>query len=503
MLWWQLVLAVESLFTCISQQSSIPKRKCVYQVPHERNHEFIDAGIVSGSMHLCENTDCCLGVYMIKNGQRKVDILACNIVQKSCPDATCTEQSLGKNVLISCVCNTDFCNSNITWTPESKQSPSTDSYFADKTMKTAVVVILLLTGVIIIAITWTSIHNDNQDGEENQPSSCHDYNIQPLHSCQSQTSENDISGIELLQVVSQGHFASVFQGKYKGSEVAVKVFTAGWKQKFTTEKDIYELLKMKHSGIIRFLGTGRKPDDNSCFIVLEYAEYGSLHSFLCKHTTSWMQSLKLCQSLSQGLSYLHSDLHSNDAYKPPVAHRDLSSNNVLVKTDGTCALCDFGCSTILHSCSGPTNMTVRHSGGNNNQGQDQLGTLNYMPPEILEGSVNLNSSFFLMQGDIYALSLVLWEIWMRCSDLFKGGIVPQHMLPYELELEANVTQERLIFHVSEENNRPSIPQYWHLLPQGSVLKEILTDCWDHDADARLTAHCVAERLLSLKPSYSP
>lgn len=38
-----------------------------------------------------------------------------------------------------------------------------------------------------------------------------------------------------------------------------------------------------------------------------------------------------------------------DVHKPPVAHGDLSSSNVLVRADGTCAMCDFGCATILHS----------------------------------------------------------------------------------------------------------------------------------------------------------
>lgn len=46
-------------------------------------------------------------------------------------------------------------------------------------------------------------------------------------------------------------------------------------------------------------------------------------------------------------------------HKPPVAHRDLSSSNVLVKADGTCVLCDFGSSTILRSCSGrPNDLTT-------------------------------------------------------------------------------------------------------------------------------------------------
>ncbi|XP_037540395.1 anti-Muellerian hormone type-2 receptor-like [Nematolebias whitei] len=225
---------------------------------------------------------------------------------------------------------------------------------------------------------------------------------------------------------------------------------------------------------------------------------GSLHSFLCKHTSSWMSSMKLCQSLSEGLSYLHSDLLSHGVHKPPVAHGDLSSFNILVKADGSCALCDFGSSTILRFCSG-YHFWQQHM--TNMKGQAQFGTLHYMSPEVLEGSVNLSSSSFLMQGDVYALGLILWEIWMRCSDLFEGGVVPQRLLPYELELEASVTLERLLLYVSEMDKRPSIPDYWGVLPQGFALKELLTDCWDGDVEARLTAPCVLDRLVSLASSY--
>lgn len=73
--------------------------------------------------------------------------------------------------------------------------------------------------------------------------------------------------------MGRGRFATVFQGRYNKSTVAVKVYPADWKHKFTTEKEIYELPLMKHSGIVQFLGTGRKPEDGSLRIVLQYAEY--------------------------------------------------------------------------------------------------------------------------------------------------------------------------------------------------------------------------------------
>ncbi|XP_062276704.1 bone morphogenetic protein receptor type-2-like [Scomber scombrus] len=463
---WRLILTLECILLLISNQSSIEKRKCAFQLnplnPHNDVYRYV--GDVSGSVQLCEKTRCCVGYFMVNNSQPKVDVLACDIVEKICPDATCRPQTRFNNRFIKCVCNTDLCNSNMTWTPEPKELPPAS-----------------------VAL------------EASQQASPDDSHVSPLCSClTSKAAEIDIADVELQQTVAHGHFATVWQGKYKGSVVAVKVIPTSSKCHFITEKEVYELPLLKHAGIAHFLGTARKPDGDSWLTVLEFAEHGSLHSFLCKHTTSWIVSLKLCQSLSQGLSYLHSDLHSNDVHKPPVAHRDLSSFNVLVRADGTCALSDFGCSTILRSCSGPRQQqsyirnTVAHA---------QVGTLCYMSPEILEGFVNLHSGWCL-QGDIYALGLLLWEIWMRCSDLFKGRIAPQHLMPYESELGASMTLENLTWYVFYLEKRPSIPDNWKLLPQGSVLLELLSECWDSDPDARLTAPCVADRLVSLQSCHS-
>lgn len=58
----------------------------------------------------------------------------------------------------------------------------------------------------------------------------------------------------------------------------------------------------------------------------------------------------------------------------------------------------------------------------NLQAHAEWGTQRYISPEILQGSVNLRDGTYLLQGDVYALALLLWEIWMRCSDLFQGKL---------------------------------------------------------------------------------
>lgn len=51
----------------------------------------------------------------------------------------------------------------------------------------------------------------------------------------------------------------------------------------------------------------------------------------------------------------------------------------------------------------------------------QVGTIRYMAPEVLEGAVNLRDcESALKQVDMYALGLLYWETFMRCTDLFPG-----------------------------------------------------------------------------------
>ncbi|CAJ1050423.1 bone morphogenetic protein receptor type-2-like [Xyrichtys novacula] len=415
---WLLILALEFISVCISSQSFLQKRQCAFQVSPQ-NNKYIAAGNVSGSVQLCENTQCCVGYFVISDGQLRVDVLACDVAEKLCPDETCKAQSSSNGRVIKCVCNTDLCNSNITWTSELEEPQPTYSYSADVILQTAAIILVGIVLVLCFIIVAAKQRGLLKDKKEN-PHSCVDYNVTSVCSCQTtKTPEVDIADMELQQVMSCGHFATVWKGKYQGSVVAVKVFPAGWKEKWTAEKEVYELPLMRHAGIVHFLAGGRETDGGSWLMVLQFAEYGSLHSFLCKHTNNWMLSLNLCQSLSQGLSYLHSDLHRHDMHKPPVAHRDLSSFNVLVRADGICALCDFGCSTILRSCSQQPHL---QSQATKMESHAQFGTLRYMSPEILEGSVNLSNTWCLLQGDIYALGLLLWEICMRCSDLFEGTL---------------------------------------------------------------------------------
>lgn len=99
---------------------------------------------------------------------------------------------------------------------------------------------------------------------------------------------------------------------------------------------------------------------------------------------------------------------------------------------------------------------------------------------------------------MYALGLILWEVASRCNELYQGVEVPEYKLPFENEVGLNPTFEQMQVLVTRHKARPLFPDIWKdSNPAIRSLKETIEDCWDHDAEARLTALCVEERLMEL------
>ncbi|XP_076124746.1 anti-Muellerian hormone type-2 receptor-like [Alosa pseudoharengus] len=435
-------------------------RRCTFFASSRNIDKAMQSGDVNGTVQFCAKTQCCIGFFELIDGHFRPDLLGCSLGETPCPDTTCSASTNVDNYT-KCLCSSDFCNTNITWSPETKQTQALNPQGEKAASSNK---------------GWTS--------------HC---------SCYISTmSDIDMENIKLQKIVACGRYGIVWQGSYQGNVVALKLFPVKNHHEFTRERAIYALPLMLHAGIAHFLGAGRAVSGEPV-LVLKLASHGSLNSYLSKTVITWRDAVTLSKSLVEGLVYLHSDLYSNGMHKPPVAHRDLSSNNVLVHADATCALCDFGCATVLHSCGSPEQWQCQSS---TSQDPVQLGTLCYMCPEILDRSVDLSSGRCLLQGDVYALGLLLWEMWMRCSDLFFDQAVPEHHLPYEAELGPRPTLEQLFVFVFEKRGRPAIPSTWSKVPQNFSLQEILEDCWDHDPDARLTAHCAANRIASLPTEYS-
>jgi serine/threonine protein kinase len=132
------------------------------------------------------------------------------------------------------------------------------------------------------------------------------------------------------------------------SMVAVKVFPVQDKQSFSNEKDIYNIPQLnEHPNVLNFIGAERRGEGLTMelWLISEYHDYGSLYDYLKGHTITYKELLHIAESMVCGLAFLHEANPSSRGpafYKPAIAHRDFKSKNVLIKSDLTACIADFG-----------------------------------------------------------------------------------------------------------------------------------------------------------------
>ncbi|KAH8340766.1 hypothetical protein KR059_006628, partial [Drosophila kikkawai] len=308
--------------------------------------------------------------------------------------------------------------------------------------------------------------------------------------------------IQLLEQKASGRFGDVWQAKLHGQDVAVKIFRMQEKESWTAENDIYKLPRMRHPNILEFLGVEKHMDKPEYWLISTYQHNGSLCDYLKSHTITWPELCRIAESMANGLAHLHEEIPGSktEGLKPSIAHRDFKSKNVLLKGDLTACIADFGLAMIFQpgkSC-GDTH--------------GQVGTRRYMAPEVLEGAINFNRDAFL-RIDVYACGLVLWEMVSRCDI---AGPVGEFQLPFEAELGQRPTLDEVQESVVMKKLRPRLLPAWraHQVSQLKLRKELLIifveflqglnvfcdtmeECWDHDAEARLSSSCVMERFAQL------
>ncbi len=104
----------------------------------------------------------------------------------------------------------------------------------------------------------------------------------------------------------------------------------------------------------------------------------------CRHRKAsyWQSVASIGVQVAEALEYAH---------KQGVLHRDVKPSNLLLDTQGTVWVTDFG---LAKAADDQQNLT--HTG-------DVLGTLRYMPPEAFEGKTDARS-------DVYSLGLTLYEM---------------------------------------------------------------------------------------------
>lgn len=305
--------------------------------------------------------------------------------------------------------------------------------------------------------------------------------------------------LDLISIAGQGRYGTVWKASLGDSHVAVKIFGPSSRSYYYNEVELYSLAYLQHPNIVGFLGCQEVlsvDGQAECRLILEYAPFGCLQDYLRNNSIDWNTLCKMGGSIARGLAHLHNDYQGTDDGKLCIAHRDINSRNVLVKTDLTCCLCDLGFAMRISGAHYYQNGQELHA---ETTSLCDVGTLRYMAPEVLEGAVNLREcESSLKQIDVYSLGLVLWEIAYRCRELYPSKEAPPYQLPFEAEIGAHPTQDQMKTLVCRHKARPLLPESWRdVCVSERLLKATLEDAWDQDAEARLTSLCVEQRLAEL------
>lgn len=81
--------------------------------------------------------------------------------------------------------------------------------------------------------------------------------------------------------------------------------------------------------------------------------------------------IRMALSIATGLAHLHMEIIGTQG-KPAIAHRDLKSKNILVKTSGSCCIGDLGLAVRYDTESNQVDIPINN----------RVGTKRYMAPEV-------------------------------------------------------------------------------------------------------------------------
>jgi len=148
---------------------------------------------------------------------------------------------------------------------------------------------------------------------------------------------------EGAEKLGEGGYANVYGGTFQGMRVAVKIFKTfkdpsglcdvSDAESFHTE--VQTLSGLQHKNIVSLVGYARQGSQMA--LVYPRADR-SLHQHLPSPDFGWLQRLQCALGIVQGVAHLHQ-------LQPPVMHRDLKPQNVLLFRDGSSLvprLSDFG-----------------------------------------------------------------------------------------------------------------------------------------------------------------
>ncbi|KAG2030436.1 kinase-like domain-containing protein [Suillus americanus] len=205
--------------------------------------------------------------------------------------------------------------------------------------------------------------------------------------------------------VSGGAYGDIYKCVYHGPDGDVEVAVKAIRPQFIDDKVFRRELgiwkRLRHPNILELMGTTRR-FSQSVALVAPWIVNGNLTSFLSQNETLGLRDrLLLLRDIAAGLNYLHTFSFTVDGhtYFNPVIHGDLTGSNVLIGSDRTAFLADFGLSGTLTQLPGVTYLAMSRY---------RPGALRWAAPELF--SAEESAPAVTTRSDIYSFGSIALQV---------------------------------------------------------------------------------------------
>ena len=240
------------------------------------------------------------------------------------------------------------------------------------------------------------------------------------------------------------------------------------------EQECEFLSAIRHPNIVQYLGTVRDADTHLPVLLMELMD-NSLTHFLesSAQPIPYHIQVNICHDITLALSFLHSN---------NIIHRDLSSNNILLRGNVLAKVTDFGMAKL--SDLAPYRQATHFSN------TMCPGTDVYMPPEAVQ-----DKPVYTEKIDCFSFGVLTLQI--LTQEFPKPGDRLQKIQLNHPGIQARTAFIRVLEINRRQNHISKVPLNHSLLP-------IVLNCLkDHDSK-RPSAHQLCERIADLKatPEYT-
>jgi serine/threonine protein kinase len=193
---------------------------------------------------------------------------------------------------------------------------------------------------------------------------------------------------EVISIVGRGIDSVVYHARHLSGaqqEVALKVLVNNKPKSSMTErlrKEALTLVSCRHKYVVRLDDFHSVAD--LCYLSMEYAALGDLRKYITAQGTPLSPEL--------GAEFLRQSLEAMEfIHATGVLHRDIKPDNILIITEKEIRLADFGLALLPGD-----ELDLEEL-------QNGVGSLSYLPPEMLEGQ------FYDSRSDLYSLGVCFYE----------------------------------------------------------------------------------------------